>query len=159
MPLRPNTIKCAKGAKKSKRRKGRGNASGRGNYSGRGLKGQKSRSGGKSGLKLKGFKPTLQSTPKLRGFKSLNTKPVELSLTVLERNFNDGDTVDLKVLIEKKLIKKGTKSAKVLGNGELKKKLTVIKILCTGKATEAIKSAGGEVKSGCPSGRNSAPKA
>jgi len=143
MPLQAHTIKAAKGSRKKRRRVGRGNASGRGNYSGRGMKGQRSRSGGKSGLKLKGFKQTLQSTKKLRGFKSLKVKPIEIRLSDLEKNFIDGDIVNLKILKEKKLLGKNDKSAKILVTGNLKKKLTVEGIKCTMKAIEAIEKSGG----------------
>lgn len=145
MTLKINTLKPAEGSKKGFKRYGRGNASGIGNYSARGIKGQKSRSGGRGGLKLKGFKATLQATPKLRGFKTLAEKPVGLTLEVLEKNFNDNDKVNLVSLREKKLIGKNVKSVKILFKGELKKKLEV-EAKTTAKAKEAIEKAGGSVK-------------
>jgi len=145
-PLSPNTIQSAKGAKHTSKRKGRGNSSGAGNYSGRGMKGQRARSGGRGGLKLKGFKTVLQSTPKLRGFKSLKTKPIEIRLSDLEKNYNDGETVNYKTLREKKLLTKSQLVAKIILKGELKKKVVVEGIRCTAGATEMIKKAGGEVK-------------
>ena len=146
MTLSPSTIKPAARAKKSKRRVGRGNASGRGNFSGRGMKGQRSRSGGKGGLKLRGFRPILQSTPKLRGFKSLKIKPTEVRLSALEKNYEDGEIVSVATLKEKKLIGKNISLAKVLATGELTKKLTLEGIKCTIKAKEMIEKVGGEVK-------------
>ncbi len=146
MSLSANTIKPAKGARKTKRRLGRGDASSRGSFSGRGMKGQRSRSGGKSGLKLKGFKQVLQSTPKLRGFKSKAIKPAEVRLTELENKFNDGDTVTITTLKEKKILSKNDLSAKIIVNGELKKKLIIEGIKCTIKAKELIEKAGGEIK-------------
>lgn len=146
MTLKINTLKSAKGSKKRFKRYGRGNASGIGTYSGRGLKGQKSRSGGKGGLKLLGFKATLQATPKLRGFKTLNEKPVGITLAVLEKKFNDGDKVNLPSLKEKKVVGKNVRLVKILFKGELTKKLEVEGIKTTAKAGEAIKKAGGSVK-------------
>lgn len=145
MSLRPNTIKSSFGAKKVSKRRGRGNASGKGNYSGRGGKGQKARSGGKSGLKLKGFKTLLQSTPKLRGFKSASVRPAEVFLSDLEKRFAEGEVVSLASLIEKKIVDKNTKTAKILATGELKKKLTVENVFCTTKAAELVKKVGGTV--------------
>lgn len=146
MVLSPTTIKPASGSKKIRRRVGRGDASTRGNYSGRGMNGQRSRSGGKGGLKLKGFKPILQSTPKLRGFKSGRIKPVEITTSILEKNYSEGNEVTLANLIEKKLISKNSKAAKIIVKGDLKKKLTVVAIKCTLKAREIIEKNGGEVK-------------
>lgn len=145
MVLRPNTIKPSKGAKKVSRRVGRGDGSGRGNYSGRGSKGQRARSGGRRGLKLKGFKSLLQSTPKLRGFNSLMTRPAEVYLVDLDKKYNDGEVVSLVSLQARKLVGKNIKSAKILANGQLKKKLTVTGVVCTAKAAELIKKAGGQV--------------
>ncbi|MCK4554160.1 hypothetical protein KAU19_04310, partial [Candidatus Parcubacteria bacterium] len=68
--LRLHNIKPNKKAVKKRKRVGRGNASGHGTYSGRGIKGQRSRSGGKSGLKRLGMKMILRNIPKKRGFKS-----------------------------------------------------------------------------------------
>ncbi len=146
MTLSLNTIKPSKGSKKTSKRKGRGNSSGAGNFSGRGMKGQRSRSGGKGGGKQRGFKAILQSTPKLRGFNSDNTKPTEVRVSDLEKKYNDGDTVNLVTLLEKGLVSKNIKQAKIILKGELKKKLTIDSIKCTKGAEEMIKKAGGEIK-------------
>ena len=145
MSLRPNTIKAAKGSKKSKRRVGRGDASGRGNYSGRGMKGQRARSGGKGGLKRRGLKALLQSTPKLRGFKSKRPKPVCITLIRLENKFKDGETVNIESLRNNKLIGKQIKLVKIVATGEIKVKLTLEGVKCTVKAKELIEKAGGKV--------------
>ncbi len=146
MTLRAHTLKSAPGSRHSRKRVGRGNASGHGNYSGHGGKGQTARSGGNAGLKLKGFKMLLQSTPKLRGFKSLATKPMTLTLDDLEKNFNDGDVVTVASLHEKKVINKTVAAAKVVNTGELKKKLVLEGIKTTKTVAEIIKGLGGEVK-------------
>jgi len=121
MVLQVHTIKPAKGSRHTRKLIGRGNASGHGNYSGRGGKGQTARSGGSKGLNLKGFKFLLQSTPKLRGFTSLNVKPAEVYLSDLEKNYKDGEVVNLSSLKEKNIIKNNAKAAKVIFKGELKR--------------------------------------
>jgi large subunit ribosomal protein L15 len=121
MPLSLHTIKPAKGAKKKRKRVGRGNASGHGTYSTRGLKGQKSRSG-VSNLKRLGMKMTLMRTPKKRGFKSLKPKNQVVNLTLINKNYKEGEIVNPKSLLKKGLIDTIKVSVKILGNGELKLK-------------------------------------
>lgn len=143
--LQVHTIKPARGSKHKVKRIGRGNASGHGTSATRGGKGQTARSGGSRGLALKGFRRLMQSAPKLRGFKSLNTPAVEVFLSTLEKNFQNGETVDIKSLQEKHVISSNAAEAKVVLKGELTKKLTVA-IPCTKGAAEKIKALGGEVK-------------
>ena len=146
MQLQTHTIKPAKGSKHVVKRVGRGNASGHGTSSCRGGKGQTARSGGSRGLQLKAFKRLLQSTPKLRGFNSLNTKPSEVYLDILDKKFNAGDTVDFKALQDKNLVSKNVLTAKIIARGELTKKLTVVGIQTTKSVADKIKALGGEVK-------------
>ena len=119
MPLSLHTIKPAKGATKKRKRVGRGNASGCGTYSGRGIKGQRSRSGGKSGLKRLGMKMILRNIPKKRGFKSDKPKNQVVNLADLNKHFKDGETVNPKSLLKAGLIDTIKLPVKVLGNGEL----------------------------------------
>lgn len=144
-----HNLKINKKARKKAKRVGRGNASGSGTYSGRGLKGQRSRSGGKSGLKRRGLKQMLKSKPKIGGFKSLKPKMETVNLDRLEVAFNDGELVNSKKLIAKNLIKTAKNGVKVLGNGKLTKKLTVIVNNFSKSAKKAIIEAGGkaEIKS------------
>ncbi|MDP3899496.1 MAG: 50S ribosomal protein L15 [bacterium] len=114
-----NTIKPFKGATKKRKRVGRGNASGHGTYSGRGLKGQKSRSGGRSGLKRKGMKQILLQQPKLRGFKSDKLKNQVINISDINKNFQDGAEISVRALIKAGLIKDIKKPVKILGNGKL----------------------------------------
>lgn len=144
--LQAHTLKPTPNSKHRPKKVGRGNASGHGTSSGRGGKGQTARSGGSRGLKRLGFKFLLQSTPKLRGFKSIHTKPVEIYLEVLEKNYNDGEVVSLESLKEKNLIREQEKAAKILNSGNLSKKLIISGLSCSKGALEKIKSAGGEVK-------------
>lgn len=144
--LQVHTIKAATGSRHRLKRIGRGNASGHGTSSTRGGKGQTARSGGRRGLALKGFRRLMQSAPKLRGFKSLTEKPVAIYLFDLERNFQKGETVDVKALQEKHLLSANVKTAKVVLKGEITKSLIVV-IPCTKGAAEKITAVGGEVKS------------
>lgn len=125
---------------------GRGNASGHGTSSTRGGKGQTARSGGSRGTARRGFKFQLQSTPKLRGFTSLANRPAEVYLSDLEKTFQNGDTVNLASLKEKKLVSVNTLSAKILSTGDIAKKLVVEGLKLTASAAEKIKAAGGEIK-------------
>lgn len=115
-----NNIKRATGATKNRKRVGRGNASGHGTYSTKGLKGQKARSG-VSNLKRLGMRRQLLQTPKSRGFKSLQPKNQIVSVSAINSNFKDGETVNPTILLEKELIKSLSVPVKVLG----KEKLTV----------------------------------
>lgn len=123
--------------KKSRKRIGRGGK--RGTYSGRGMKGQRARSGGKSGLKRLGMKPLMTQTHKLRGFKSLNTKPAAVNLSTLNQHFDDGSVVTPKALLHKGLIKTTRYGVKILGRGELTKKITIEDCALSKGAAEKIK--------------------
>ncbi len=146
MSLHVHTIQPAKGSKRGRKVLGRGNASGHGAYSTRGGKGQTARSGGSRGTVRLGFKFQLQSTPKLRGFTSLNTKATEVYLSDLEKSFQDGEIVSVSSLKEKKLISANSKAAKILSTGDITKKLVIDGVGCTAGASSKIKAVGGEVK-------------
>lgn len=140
------TLKSNKGARRQKKRLGRGNGSGLGTYAGKGMKGQTARTGGKRRPGFEGGQtPFIQKLPKLRGFKNTNGKEFRvLNVEDLEV-FADGATVDKNTLLEKKLIKSKELLVKILGNGELKKKLTVDVDAVSKSATEKITKAGGSV--------------
>ncbi|MBA4336293.1 50S ribosomal protein L15 [bacterium] len=139
------TLKSNKGARHRKKCLGRGDGS-NGTYSGRGMKGQNARSGGKRRPGFEGGQtPFIQKMPKLRGFKSLDERVFRI-INVKDLDvFEDGATVDNKSLSEKKLLRSGTKLVKILGNGELKKKLTVIVDAFSKSAEEKITKAGGSI--------------
>ncbi len=145
MSLNASTIKPNKGAKKTSKRVGRGNASGKGTTAARGMKGQKARSGGKSGTARRGFKQSLQKVPKLRGFKSHVPKKETVTLRLLEKITKDGDTVTPYFLKEKGAISRPKNGVKIVATGELKKKLKVEGCLASKKAVEAIEKAGGNL--------------
>lgn len=146
MTLSIHNLKPARGSRHRVKRVGRGNASGHGTMSTRGGKGQTARSGGSRGLKMKGFKFLLQSTPKLRGFKSPHTKPAEVYLSEIEKNFDVGATVDLAAVQAKKIVSKNARAAKIVSTGELTKKVIVVGLAFSQGAADKIKAAGGEIK-------------
>ncbi|MFA6485954.1 MAG: 50S ribosomal protein L15 [Candidatus Magasanikbacteria bacterium] len=146
MSLQPHTIKSATGARRSRKMRGRGNASGHGNYSGHGGKGQTARSGGSRGLRVKAFRRLMQSTPKLGGFHSHFVRATEVTLKSLEKCFKAGEIVNLESLKKAGLIKLVDRSAKILNTGEITKALQVEGIKFTKIAKEKIEKAGGSVK-------------
>jgi large subunit ribosomal protein L15 len=140
-------------ARKARKRVGRGMGSGKGRYSGRGIKGQKARSG--SHKLPAGFEggqmPIDMRLPKLRGNTSADAMPigpfrtysVPLNLRDLEARFDAGAEVTLEALVEKGLIKNTRTDVKILGQGELRKKLTVTAHSFSASAREKIEAAGG----------------
>ncbi len=144
MALTVGTIK-RKGVSDKKVRVGRGNASGKGTYATRGLKGQRSRSGGRGGLKLRGFKQTLQRVPKHRGFKSGKIKPVNVTLAQLNEAFAEGSTVTAIKLQKRGLAESIRHGVKIIGSGKLTKKLVISGCSATAGAKAAIEAAGGNI--------------
>jgi large subunit ribosomal protein L15 len=140
-----NTIKPAEGAKKARRRVGRGIGSGLGKTSGRGHKGQKSRSGGYHKVGFEGGQMPMQRRLPKRGFKShLLQYNAEVSLRDLQRL--GAAEVDMLTLKQAKLIGEMTKNVKVIKSGELTIKVALIGgILATAGAKAAIEAAGGSV--------------
>ncbi len=147
--MRLHTIKPFKHSIKKAKRIGRGLGSGHGAYSTRGMKGQKSRSGGSKGLKLRGLRATLLRVPKLRGFKSIHGKAIHVNVERLNESFSHGDVVTPETLLEKKLIQLPQARAmtiKILGDGKLSKKLTVQHCFVSKTAKMKIEKAGGTVE-------------
>jgi len=133
---------------KAKKRVGRGGK--RGTYSGRGIKGQKSRSGSKRKPGFEGGKtPLWRQLPKKKGFKSIHLKPTIVNLDVLEKNFSDGDLVIPRRLLKKGLIDNIKTGVKILGQGEIKKKLIIKDCFISKSAKEKIEKAGGEANLKC----------
>ena len=142
-----SNLKPPKGATKKKRRVGRGEGSTLGKTSGKGQKGQKSRSGGRVKPGFEGGQmPLHRRVPKV-GFTSPNpTVYSEVNIRALEQNFADGDTVDLEALTAKGLTRKNNAGAKILGEGELTKKLTVKVQKFSKSAVSKIEAAGGSTE-------------
>jgi large subunit ribosomal protein L15 len=145
MALTPSTIKASSGSRRKKKRVGRGNASQKGTFAGRGLKGQRSRSGGKSGGKLRGLKQALQKVPKNRGFKSLQAPKETVTLATLARITQAGDTVTPYWLQAQGVISTVKNGVKIVATGKLEHALTIKDCLASKTAVETIEKAGGKV--------------
>ncbi len=141
--MRINELKPAAGAKRKRKRVGRGAGSGMGKTATRGQDGQNSRSGGGVRPGFEGGQmPLARRLPK-RGFKNIFAKTYStVNVSDLER-FEDGTEVTAKLLKEKRVIRKLNDGLKVLGNGEITKKLTVKADKFTKTAQEKITAAGG----------------
>ena len=141
----------APGSNKRRKRIGRGNSLGHGTYAGRGQNGQGSRSGGTKGAGFEGGQtPLAMRLPKLPGFVSpRRIEYTPINVQTLEERFNDGDVVDGASLLAARLVKKEFEHVKVLGNGEITKKLTVKVEKVSASAKAKIEAAGGKVELPC----------
>ncbi|HHU71336.1 MAG TPA: 50S ribosomal protein L15 [Clostridiales bacterium] len=138
-------LRPAEGSKKSVFRKGRGHASGNGKTAGKGHKGQKARSGAPRIGFEGGQMPLYRRIPK-RGFTNRNTKEiVAINVDVLNR-FDEGATVTVDSLKEIGIIKNPKDGVKILGNGELTKKLDVKVNAFSASAVEKIQALGGNAE-------------
>ena len=146
MSLDLHNLKPAKGANKKRKRVGRGPGSGLGVTAGRGHNGQKSRSGYSRRWGFEGGQmPLYRRVPK-RGFTNIFRKNwVVLNVRDLNR-FDDGETVSPELLMEKKVVKKIRDGLRILGDGDLERKLTVRAHHFTASAREKIEKAGGTVE-------------
>ena len=139
-------LKPSEGTTKDAKRKGRGHGSGNGKTAGRGHKGQNARSGGGVRIGFEGGQmPIYRRLPK-RGFTNIFAKAyAEVKVSDLNK-FEDGAVVDAQALIEKGIISKELDGVKVLGNGELSKKITVKAAKFTASAASKIEAAGGKAE-------------
>ena len=136
----------APGSSRKAYRKGRGNGSGNGKTAGRGQKGQWSRSGGGVRVGFEGGQmPLARRLPK-RGFNNIFAKPLEAINVASLNKFEDGATVNVCDLLEKGILSKCEYGVKILGNGELTKKLTVRASAFSASAKEKIEKAGGKAE-------------
>ena len=138
-----SNLRPAEGSKHSDNfRRGRGHGSGNGKTAGKGHKGQKARSGAPRPGFEGGQMPLYRRLPK-RGFKNINRlEIVAINVSDLER-FDNGATVDVNALVESGLVKNPKDGVKVLGNGELTKKLNVKLNAFSASAKEKIEALGG----------------
>ena len=142
--MKLNALQPAEGAKKARRRVGRGIGSGLGKTAGRGHKGQKSRAGGFHKVGFEGGQMPLQRRLPKRGFVSLtNARNVEVRLS--EINNLPVDEIDLLTLIQANLIVSNALSAKVILSGEISRKVTLKGVGATKGAKAAIEADGGSV--------------
>lgn len=144
MSLELSNLRPAEGSKHSDNfRRGRGHGSGNGKTAGKGHKGQKARSGAPRIGFEGGQMPLYRRIPK-RGFTCPSSKEiVGINLGVLNDRFEDGAVVDVEALIESGIVKNPKDGVKILGNGEITKKLTVKANAFSASAKEKIEAAGG----------------
>ncbi len=148
--MRLNELRDNPGATRPKKRIGRGIGSGKGKTAGRGVKGQKSR----SGVAIKGFEggqmPIHRRLPK-RGFNNIFAKDFnEVNLDRLQRAVDDkklkeGETITVATLVEVGVLRRAKDGVRILGNGELKAKLTIEAAGASKGAVAAIEKAGGSI--------------
>ena len=144
--MKLNELKPAAGSAKAAWRKGRGAGSGNGKTAGKGHKGQNARSGGGVRPGFEGGQlPLYRKLPK-RGFTNRFAKTYAIVNVSDLNRFNDGDKVTLATLIEAGIVRKELDGLKVLGNGELTKKITVEAKIFSATAKEKIEAAGGAVE-------------
>ncbi|MGM9642007.1 MAG: 50S ribosomal protein L15 [Eubacteriales bacterium] len=142
--MKLNELRPAEGSVQERFRKGRGTGSGNGKTAGKGHKGQNARSGGgvRPGFEGGQF-PIYRQLPK-RGFNNKRFATVYSVINVSDLNrFEDGAVVDIETLLAARVIRKANDGLKVLGNGELTKKLTVKAAKFSAAAKEKIEAAGG----------------
>lgn len=144
--MKLNELHPSEGSRRARKRVGRGTSSGFGKTSGRGQKGQHARSGGNTRLGFEGGQMPLFRTMPKRGFKNINRK--EYAIVNLDdlNKFKDGSEVTVETLKENGLVKKELSGVKLLGNGELKVKLTVKVNKVSAAAKKAVEAAGGTVE-------------
>ena len=144
--MRLEDLRPAVGSKVTRKRVGRGTGSGLGKTSGKGHKGQKARSGGGKGPGFEGGQTPLQRRLPKRGFKNFARKTwAEVNIDQLNC-FADGTEITPELLMKKGLIRKFNDGVKVLGRGELEKKLIVKVHSFTKSATTKIEAAGGKAE-------------
>lgn len=135
------------GANKKARRVGRGQGSGLGSTAGKGNKGQQSRSGGKTYVGFEGGQMPLYRRVAMRGFSNYPFKKeyAVFNLRDIEAKYDNGETVNVESLVLKGLLKKANLPVKILGNGDITKKLTVSVDKLSASAKDKIEKAGGSV--------------
>lgn len=141
-----HNLKPAAGATHRRKRLGRGNASGHGTYSGKGQKGQRARSGkGRERLRRIGMKKLLQSTPKVRGFRSMYARALVTNVGDIDRLFASGSVVTPRALRAAGLVR-GDGTVKILGEGSLTKKITLRGCVVSASAKTKIEKVGGTIE-------------
>ena len=146
--MKIHELSPAEGSVKEGFRKGRGPGSGNGKTAGKGHKGQNARSGGGVRLGFEGGQlPLYRKLPK-RGFNNarFGRQYVIVNIKTLNERFNDGEVVDYAALLNKGIINNVFDGVKVLGEGEIAKKLTVKAAIFSANAKEKIEAAGGKTE-------------
>ncbi|MBQ3482955.1 MAG: 50S ribosomal protein L15 [Clostridia bacterium] len=144
--MKLHELSPAEGSAKAAFRKGRGPGSGNGKTAGKGHKGQNARSGGGVRPGFEGGQlPLYRKLPK-RGFNNKFAKVYAIVNVSALNVFEDGAVVDLEALLAKKIVRKANDGLKILGNGELTRKLTVKAAVFSASAKEKIEAAGGKIE-------------
>lgn len=144
--MKLHELSPVEGSKKASKRVGRGHGSGWGKTAGKGHKGQKARSGGGVRPGFEGGQMPLQRRIPKRGFNNIFAKEiVAVNLSALNR-FDDGAVVDIKALLDAGIVKNSFDGVKILGNGNLTKKLEVKATAFSASAKEKIEAAGGKAE-------------
>ena len=145
--MKLHELSPAEGSKKAVKRIGRGHGSGQGKTAGKGHKGQKARSGGGVRPGFEGGQMPMQRRLPKRGFNNIFAKTVvSINVGSLEKKFDDGAVVDTQALIGAGPVKNSFDSIKILGNGNLTKKLEVKVAAYSASAKEKIEAAGGKAE-------------
>ena len=146
--MKLHELQPAAGSVKDVKRIGRGHGSGQGKTAGKGHKGQKARSGGSIRPGFEGGQMPLQRRIPKRGFnnKVFAKEFATVNVSELEKRFENGAVIDADALLESGAISKVMDGVKILGNGELSKKLTVKAVKFTAAAKEKIEKAGGSAE-------------
>jgi len=144
--MKLNELSPVPGSTHALKRKGRGNGSGNGKTAGRGQKGQKSRSGGGVRVGFEGGQmPLARRIPK-RGFNNIFAKPLTAVNVSAFNKFEDGETINAAKLLSTGVISKCEYGLKILGNGELTKKVTIEANAFSETAKQKIEAAGGKAE-------------
>ncbi len=144
--MKLSELSPAPGSTQVDKRKGRGIGTGNGKTGGRGSKGQKARSGGGVRIGFEGGQmPLARRLPK-RGFVNIFAEPLEIVNVSALNRFEDGSTVSASDLLEKGILSKCEYGVKILGCGELNRKLTVQANAFSASAKEKIEQAGGKAE-------------
>jgi large subunit ribosomal protein L15 len=144
--MKLHELSPAEGSVRDSYRKGRGPGSGNGKTAGKGHKGQNARSGGGVRPGFEGGQiPLYRKLPK-RGFHNKFAKTYSIVNVDVFNKFEDGAVVDLATLLENKIVRKANDGLKVLGNGEITKKITVKAAVFSATAKEKIEAAGGKIE-------------
>ena len=142
--MKIHELRAVEGSTKEVKRIGRGHGSGNGKTAGKGHKGQKARAGRGQRFGFEGGQMPLQRRVPKRGFNNIFASEFAYVNVAALNAFEDGAVVDAAALIEKGIIKKEYDGLKVLGNGELTKKITVKAVAFSASAKDKIVAAGGK---------------
>ena len=148
MGIKQHNLQAPAGARRARKRAGRGDGGSRGSYAGRGVKGQKSRSGSGPRTGMEGWQlPWIKGMPKKRGFRPPFPRNYALvNLKRLEERFEANDDVTPERLVQVGLLRDADLPVKVLGDGEVTKALNVSAHRFSAEAREKLLAAGGKLE-------------